>query len=209
MSSDDPTVQAHIAAANTAEASGNHTARAASATAALQAWKASMTPTPPAQPQNSVEAGQRLDFLTKDASFRNAVMAGDSAVKREFDALTAQVAAGDPAELAIQGVRPAASVDENSGSIVSEHDLPAGVNHLREVGYTDMHVHEILTGRLLGDNGEPLTEAQIAERVVAAERMQERLGRDAEWRRKYLSGDRDAAALMGAITATLAAGRRS
>jgi hypothetical protein len=72
-----------------------------------------------------------------------------------------------------------------------------------------MHVREILTGELLADDGSKLSEAQIAERVANAERLQERLGRDAEWRRKYLSGDRDAAALMGAISATIAAGKRS
>jgi hypothetical protein len=87
--------------------------------------------------------------------------------------------------------------------------MPAAVNHLRDRGYSDLHIKEIMTGRLLADNGEPLTEAQIAERVVNAERMRERLGRDPEWRRRYLSGDRDAADQMKVITATIAAGKRS
>jgi hypothetical protein len=208
MSSNDPTVQVNIAAANSAEASGDHAGRAAAATAALAAWKASMQTTPPAQPQNAAEAGQRLDFLNRDPAWRNKFMAGDTAARREFDLLNAQVAAGDATELALAGVAPAASVDENSGSIVGERDLPAAVNHLRDRGFSDGHIREIMSGKLIADNGQPLTEAEISERVVNAERMQERLSRDAEWRRKYLSGDRDAAALMGAVSATLAVGKK-
>jgi hypothetical protein len=123
--SDDSIVQSHIAAADAAEAAGLHSDRAAHATAALAAMKAARSPAPPATPQNAIEAGQRLDFLTKDAAFRNAVAAGDTAARREFDALNAQVASGDSVELAIRGVRPAASVDENSGSVIAEHDMPA------------------------------------------------------------------------------------
>jgi hypothetical protein len=208
MPGDDPIVQSHIAQANAAEVSGDANARAQAATAALSAWKASMQTPPPSQPQNAIEAGQRLGALLKDASFRNAVMAGDSAVSKEFHALNEQVAAGDPTELALAGVAPASSVDENSGSIIGEHDLPAAVNHLRDRGYTDSQVREIMTGALLADDGSKLNEAQIAERVANAERMQERLGRDPEWRRRYLSGDRDAADLMRAVSATIAVGKR-
>jgi hypothetical protein len=208
MPSDDPTVQSHITAANAAEAGQNHDARAAAATAALAAWKAGMQKTPPEHPQNAIEAGQRLDFLNKDPAFRNEVMAGDSKASKEFHDLNAKVASGDPTELALSGVTPAASVDQNSGSIVGERDLPAAVNHLRDRGYSDGHIREIMSGTLLGDNGQPLTEAEVAQRVVNAECMQERLGRDPEWRRKYLSGDRDAADLMRAVSATLAVGRK-
>jgi hypothetical protein len=66
-----------------------------------------------------------------------------------------------------------------------------------------------MTGDLLADDGSKLSESQIAERVVNAERALERLARDTEFRRRYLGGDRDAAALMGAVTATIAAGKRS
>jgi hypothetical protein len=208
MSSDDPVVQGHINAANAAEVSGDHNARSTAATAALDAWKASMAPTPSATPSNAVEAGQLLEHLTKSADFRNDVMAGKATTVKLFRDLNEQVAAGDPTELALAGVSPAASVDENSGSIISEHDLPAAVGHLRDHGYGDGHIREIMTGKLLGDNGQPLTEAEISARVSNGERMMERLSRDAEWRRKYLSGDRDAAALMGAVTATLAVGKK-
>jgi hypothetical protein len=209
MPSDDPVVQANITAANVAEAGQNHSARAAAATAALDAWKTSMQTVPSATPANAVEAGQRLEHLNRDPAFRNKFMAGDTAARLEFDLLNAQVAAGDPTELALAGVAPAGSVDQNSGSIVGERDLPAAVNHLRDRGYSDLHIREIMTGRLLADNGEPMTEAQIAERVTNGERMLERLSRDSEWRRKYLSGDRDAAALLGAVTATIAAGKKA
>jgi hypothetical protein len=209
ISQTNPEVAAGIAKANQSEASGLHSDRAAAATAALTAWADARRTIPPEQPQNAVEAGQRLEYLNRDRAFRNKFMAGDTAARREFDLLNAQVAAGDPTELALAGVAPAGSVDQNSGSIVGERDLPAAVNHLRERGYTDSHIREILTGKLLADDGSELNEAQIAERVTNAERMRERLGRDAEWRRKYLSGDRDAAALMGAVTATIAAGKRS
>jgi hypothetical protein len=198
-----------IAKANQAESSGLHSDRAAHATAALTAWADARRITPPEQPQSATEAGQRLDFLNRDPAWRNKFMAGDTAARREFDRLNAQVAAGDPTELALAGVSPAASVDQNSGAIIGESDLPAAVGHLRDHGYSDLHIREILTGELLADDGSKLSEAQIAERVVNAERMQDRLSRDVEFRRKYLSGDRDAAAILGAVTATIAAGKRS
>jgi hypothetical protein len=202
-------VSSAIARANQAEASGLHSDRAAAATAALTAWADARRTIPSATPKDAVEAGQRLQHLEKDPAWRNSFAAGDSATVKEFHALTDQIASGDAVSLALAGVSPAASVDQNSGSLVGERDLPAAVNHLRDRGYTDMHVREILTGELLADDGSKLSEAQIAERVANAERLQERLGRDAEWRRKYLSGDRDAAAVLGAVTATIAAGKRS
>jgi hypothetical protein len=208
MPSDDAVVQANITAANAAEVSGDHSGRAAAATAALAAWKASMAPTIPATPKDAIEAAQRRDHLMSQADFRNAVMAGDSKASKEFHDLNSAVAAGDPTDLALAGVTPASSLDQNSGSIVGERDLPAAVNHLRDRGYSDGHIREIMSGTLLGDNGLPLTEAEVAQRVANAERMQERLGRDPTWRKAYLSGDRDAADQMRAVSATLAVGRK-
>jgi hypothetical protein len=201
-------VMASIAQANQAEVSGDHNARAAAATRALEQWAEARRQIPSDNPKNAIEAGQLLESLTKIADFRNDVEAGKTTAVKLFRDLNKQVAAGDPVELALAGVSPAASVDQNSGSIVGERDLPAAVNHLRVRGYTDGHIREILSGKLLADDGSELSEVQIAERVTNGERMLERLSRDSEWRRRYLSGDRDAAALLGAVTATLAVGKK-
>jgi hypothetical protein len=208
MSSNDPVVQGHINAANSAEVSGDANARAANATAALTAMADALRTVPSATPKDAVEAGQRLEHLGKDAAWRDRYFNGDVSARREAELLNSQIREADPVELAIGGVVPPDSFDGNSGAVVSEHDLPAAVNHLRDRGYTDMHVREILTGELLADDGSKLSEGQIAERVANAERSLERLSRDAVFRKAYLSGDRDAAAMMGAITATIAAGKR-
>jgi hypothetical protein len=123
-----------IAKANQAEASGLHSDRAAAATAALTAWAEARRTIPSDQPQNAVEAGQLLESLTKIADFRNDVTAGKTTAVKLFHDLNAQVAAGDPTELALAGVAPAGSVDQNSGSIIGERDMPAAVNHLRDRG---------------------------------------------------------------------------
>ena len=60
MSDIDPTVQGFIEQANTAEARGLHSERAAAATAGLAAMAAAYNPAPSATPTNSVEAGKRL-----------------------------------------------------------------------------------------------------------------------------------------------------
>jgi hypothetical protein len=206
MPSDDPVIQGYINAANAAETSGDANARASAATAALTAMAEAQRSIPSATPATAVEAGKRLEHLGKDAAWRDRYLAGDVSAKHEFELLNSQIRAADPVELAIGGVTPPAGLDENSGSIVGEHDLPAAVNHLRDRGYTDMHIREIMTGKLLADDGRELSDAQIVERVTNAERQLERLSKDAEFRRKYLSGDKDAASIMSAITATIAAG---
>jgi hypothetical protein len=197
-----------IAKANQSEASGLHSDRAAAATAALTAWAEARRTIPPQNPQGALEAGQRLAHLEKDPAWRNSFAAGDSATVKEFHALTDQIASGDAVSLALAGVSPAASVDQNSGSIIGERDLPAAVNHLRDRGYTNGHIREILTGKLLADDGSELNEAQINERVKNGERAFERLSRDPTWRKAYLAGEREAADLLRAITATFAVGKR-
>jgi hypothetical protein len=196
ISGSNPEVMASISAANQAEAAGNADARVAAATRALTAWADARRTIPPENPAGAIEAGQRLEHLSKDAAWRNKFMAGDTAARREFDLLNAQVATGDPTELAIAGVKPAASVDKNSGALPDARDLPVGVQHLRERGYPDHQIREILSGTLLADDGKPLSEGEVQAKVTAAEAWLERASRDAEFRRKYLSGDRDAAGVM-------------
>jgi hypothetical protein len=123
MPSDDPIVQSHITAANAAEAGQNHDARAAAATAALDAWKASMQTVPSATPKDAVEAGQRLDFLTKNKSFQDRFMAGETSARREFELLSSQVATADPVSLAIGGVTPPDGLDENNGTVAGGREL--------------------------------------------------------------------------------------
>src|SRR5260221_1277156 len=115
-------IDASIAAANAAEARGDHSARAAAATAALNAWSAAMRPVPTTTPSNAVEASQRLEHLNKSAEFRAKYFSGDAATVGELNRLTEMVASADPIELVLNGIAPADSVDENSGMTPSARD---------------------------------------------------------------------------------------
>src|SRR5258707_12592138 len=139
---DNPDVQAHMAAADRAEQTGDNTGRAAAASAALDAMKAALHPVPSATPANAVEASQRLDHLNKSAEWRAKFFAGDTATVNEFNALNAKIAAADPVELAIAGVVPPAEVDENAGAVAGGRELVEGAKHLREFGFTDGNIGE-------------------------------------------------------------------
>jgi hypothetical protein len=208
MSSDDPIVQGHINAANAAEVSGDHNARATAATAALTAWKDAMRTVPPANPATPVEAGQRLDHLSKDAAWRNKFTAGDTAAVKEFNALNEQVASGDAVSLAIAGVAPPDSVDFNSGALPGPREQVQGVEHLRELGFSDANVEEIYRGELRYDDGGKLDEPATAMRVAAAEQWINRATKDADFRRRLVAGDQDAAAQFHRANAIIAAGKR-
>jgi hypothetical protein len=67
---DDPVIAGHIADADRAEAQGNHAARSASATAALNAWAAAVHKPPSDAPRNASEASARLEHLNKSPEWR-------------------------------------------------------------------------------------------------------------------------------------------
>src|SRR5258708_7424118 len=146
-------IDASIVAANLAEQQGNHSARAAAATEALNKWSAAMRPVPSAEPQDAIGASARLAHLQKDRAWRDRYFAGDQAAVKEFNQLNGMVASADPVELAIAGVAPPDSIDENFGAVPSGPDLVIGAKNLSEIGFTDGEIREVLTGQLKDDGG--------------------------------------------------------
>jgi hypothetical protein len=118
-------VQGFIHTANSAEALGDHTGRAAAATAALEAWKTAFRPAPSATPNDAAGAAQRLAHLEKDSAFRGRYLSGDSATVAEFNRLNDMAAQADPAALAVEGYAAPNGVDENSGAVADTHTMVA------------------------------------------------------------------------------------
>jgi hypothetical protein len=204
------TIDASIAAANAAEAAGNHAGRAAAATAALDAWTRAAHPAPSAEPKHAVEAGKLLDHLNQhSAAWRNDLEAGKVEVVKEFGRLSEMVAAADPTELAISGVKPPASIDQNFGAVAGPAELVAGAQHLRELGFNNDNVREIYNGQLVGDDGKPLDPLEMEIRAARAETMLEQKMRDPEFRRKILAGEQGAEReWFDRACATIAVGKR-
>jgi hypothetical protein len=202
-------VQASIAAANHAEALGDHAGRRAAASAALKSWTASMNPVPSDKPTTAVEAAARLAHLQKDAGWRSAVATGSGPEFKAFTALNEQIAnSTDPVELALAGHAPPSSVDENSGSVLAEHDMPAVAAHLRGIGHPEHQVSELMHGTLLGEDFKPLPADEAERRVSNAELFITQAGRDTELRRRILSGDAAALEVFRNANETIALGKR-
>jgi len=200
-------VQAFIDTANCAEATQDHGARASAADAALKAWASAYHQVPGADPKDAVQAGQRLEHLQKDAAWRDRYFRGDGATVQEFDRLNEQIAAADAVELAINGVTPPSSVDENSGALPDGTTLRDGAAHLAET-YGATGVKEILRGELVTDDGKtPLSLPEAARRIGVAERFLDRINRDADFRKQLLSGSQEHREMLERATATIVAGR--
>jgi hypothetical protein len=200
-------VQAGIAAANAAEIAGDHSARAAHATAALNAWSAALRPTPPAEPQDAPGAAARLAHLQQDRAWRDRYFAGDTAAVKEFNQLTKTVSEADPVALAVAGVAPPDGVDENAGAVAGGREMVAAATHLRDLGLSDGDIHELFSGQLT-DDGKPLTAEEMAAGAAGAEHILQRASKDPELRRRILSGD---SALLNELTmfsAVIAAGKK-
>jgi hypothetical protein len=200
-------VQGHIDAANLFESQGNHGARAAAATAALNAWSAAMRPVPTATPSNAVEASARLKHLTKDQGFSARYAAGNVDARREFDALNKMIAEADPYALAIAGHAPPDGVDENAGAVAGGREMVAAAAHLREAGLSDGDIHEFFSGQLT-DDGKPLTAEEKAAGAKGAEHILQRASRDPELRRRILSGDSALLNELTMLSAVIAAGKK-
>jgi hypothetical protein len=200
-------IDASIAAANAAEARGDHSARAAAATAALNAWSAAIRPPPPAEPTDAVGASARLAHLQKDRAWRDRYFAGDQQAVREFNSLNEKIAAADPYALAIAGHAPPDGVDENAGAVAGGREMVAAAAHLRDLGFSDGDIHELFNGQLT-DDGKPLTIEEMRAGAKGAEHILQRAGRDPELRRRILSGDSLLNEQLTMLSAVIAAGKK-
>jgi hypothetical protein len=202
------TIDASIAAANAAEASGNHAGRAQAATQALAAWSAAYKPAPSAEPKTGVEAAARLAHLNKDAAFRAGVISGGGEHFKTFQRLTEMVAGADPIDLVIAGHEPPGEVDQNAGAVAGPREVVQGAKDLLERGFDGGEIHELLSGELIGINGEKLSAEEIELGAVGGELWLARAIKDQEFAKKLMAGDQPTVDLWNRVCAVVAVGKR-
>jgi hypothetical protein len=206
-------IQNEMAAADAAQTVGNHSGRAEHATNALKMlqseYDAVHRPVPSAEPKTAVEAAARLAHLGQDQDFMRRFNAGDKAARQEFETLSEMQSRADPVEMALAGVAPPDGVDENMGATATGRDVVAGVKHLKDAGFADLNIRELLEGRLRTGDGKPLTVEEQASRVADAERALARAQRNPEFGKKLFGGDEEARATFDWLTAIIAAGKKS
>jgi hypothetical protein len=139
----------------------------------------------PQIPETAAAAGERLANLQADKAWTGKLLAGDTAVKQEWNGLHERAARGDDQE------KEAASLSERvvaamTGNLQSAPDSEAELMNvtaglLRELGIRDEVVMQTLSGH----------EVSRAE-FDLVKNWKERTMRDPEFTKKYLSGDPDA-----------------
>jgi hypothetical protein len=156
----------------------------AQATAALAALHAALHPPPPVvAPADAQDARARLDVLSRDASFANALFSGSIAARQQFDSLIAAAAGGDDVADAVAGiVEPALPLIEATafGSL-PRRAIETTIAGLRDAGLNDATIAEAI-------NLPPVSRAEF----MAVQGFQAKCHGDAEWRGRLLSGDYEA-----------------
>jgi hypothetical protein len=148
--------------------------------AALAAFEAAARgPAAPANPTTPAEAKQRLDSLSRDATFRSKLLAGDDEATKQFNALTAMTAedAAAPVDLALAGVVPFGIETLTAENPLSTRQLATAAEAMRAQGLNEDCIKEALIG------------AKSSPEIyrAALNRRAERLG-DKEWVSRLLAG---------------------
>jgi hypothetical protein len=128
---------------------------------------------PAAPPKTATEARTVLDARKADPAWSGRYLAGNPAAKKEFDDLTAMVAAGgdDTVAVAMNG-HPA------NMPTTDQHQMAHTTALFRELGIRDEVTREFLQGK----------QVTPQEYELVANWKKEHMG-DADWVKKYLSGD--------------------
>ena len=114
---------------------------------------------------------------------------------REFDALNAAVAAGDPVELAMAGITPPPEVDENAGAVADGSVMVAAAKQWATFGVPDNDIaHALADGKY------------SAKEYALAQRVQAEALSDKNFVEKWKAGNPKAQRIMWACSAVLAAG---
>jgi hypothetical protein len=151
----------------------------AEATAALAAMSAASNPPPPLVPQDSQDARAQLDVLTGNADWSRSLMAGDIAVRAQFDKLVAAAADADPVGDALANIQEPEPIFETT----MFGELPSRV--VREV-IADMRAFNISNGAIEeGIAGTPVAAHEHAATVA----LQSMKFGDAEWTNRLLRGE--------------------
>jgi hypothetical protein len=142
---------------------------------------------PPADPKDAAAARARLDHLTSDAAWRDRLMQGDIATKKEWTALTETIAVGDPIDAVMAGVNPAGNtqIDFSGGNAASYADQVKAVPELRSAGMGDDVIKQVLSDQ-------PVSRAEYD----AVKSWHDGALRDQDFTRRYLAGDREAVRQM-------------
>jgi hypothetical protein len=147
---------------------------------------------PPAPPTNATEARAALDARKADPAWSDRYLAGSPAEKKEFDSLTAMIAAGgdDTVSVAMSG-NPVYMPTTDMAMMAHTAAM------FRELGIRDEVTREFLQGKGVS--------AQEYELVVNWKK--EHMG-DVEWQKKYLSGDVKAGQQMMLANSVIVNGKR-
>jgi hypothetical protein len=151
--------------------------------AALAAMDRAIHPPPSVVPQDSQEARQQLDLLSRNASWADSLFKGNVETRKQFDELVAKAAGGDSVSDAVVGiVEPVAPLFETTanGELPRRH-VEGAIAGLRDAGLNDASIEQAV-------NLPPISRAEFME----AQALQARLHGTAEWRGKLLSGDYEA-----------------
>jgi hypothetical protein len=128
----------------------------------------------------------RLDALTGSSEWRDKLMAGDVAARKEFQDLTELIAAADPIDAILSGVVPATTqIDLSNGNAASYSDMAKAVPELRSIGLGDDVIRQVLTDQ-------PVSRAEHAQ----VKNWHDRALKDRAFTERYLSGDPEAMRLM-------------
>ena len=140
--------------------------------------RAATAPPAPDKPTNAIEATARLKELTADPAWVREYTNGGIEQRREFAALTEQVAAGDPLDAVMAGIEPSGLNVDLSGTRASPRDQIAAVAAWRGHGIGDKAIRQILSDL------KPTIEEHNLAKYNNARRFA-----DADWVARLLAGD--------------------
>lgn len=136
-----------------------------------------------AAPTTPAEARARMAALAADPKWSTAYLNGDVEARREFQSVTALIADGNEADLALAGVVPENLVDFGPGASV--RDQAKAVPNFREMGIRDEVIREVLEDRTVSQHDHDMAENWRNLRL-----------KDSNFVKQYLSGDGEAVRLM-------------
>jgi hypothetical protein len=139
---------------------------------------AEMTPPPPIVTATAADARARLDVLTKDQAWGKSFLDGNAEARRLFAELSAQVAAGDDVQQALDGTAPPQQVLEtNINGSLSRRVVAEVVADMRANGLSDGVIWEAISGK-------PVSRAEFE----AVKQYQRAKHGDPEWVARFLKG---------------------
>lgn len=134
-------------------------------------------------PTTASEAAALLNARTADPAWSGKLMAGDLAIRKEFNDLSTLVASADTAEEALAGKHSQSFVWTGENGQLAPQQLARGIEVLRgEMGLSDAVIAQVLAGE-----DAPVTRAEHD----AAKRLLAQRQNDQGWTEKLFKNDAD------------------